>query len=133
MMEFYRFQQRAVQLYDVNHSRKAGDAYRQHQMDLSNWQINEQSVAVLTPMGDWTQHMQGTKSYPTMPLVLPLAYNIIDVTKARECTHHPRFPRHGGAHRDRPRRGFAWPSHTQSRIGDWWSGICTKDSDPNPS
>ena len=25
------------------------------------------------------------------------------------------------------------PSHTQSRIGDWWSCICTKDSDPNPS
>ena len=45
MMEFYRFQQRAVQLYDVNHSRKAGDAYREHQMDLHNWQVNEQSVA----------------------------------------------------------------------------------------
>ena len=44
MMEFYRFQQRAVQLYDVNHSRKAGDAYREHQMDLHNWRRSTSTV-----------------------------------------------------------------------------------------
>jgi hypothetical protein len=80
-MEWYRSQQRAVQHYDVNHSRKAGDAYRQHQMDLSDWRINEQSVGVLQPVADWTQLMEGTKGYPTMPLVLPTVYNIIEITK----------------------------------------------------
>ena len=36
----------AIQLYDVNHSRKAGDAYKLHQLGLEDWRINEQSVAV---------------------------------------------------------------------------------------
>ena len=30
-MEWFRVQQRSVQLYDVDHARKAGDAYKQHQ------------------------------------------------------------------------------------------------------
>ena len=69
-MEWFRYEQAAVQLYDVNHSRKAGDAYRQYQLGLEDWRISEQRVAVLQPVADWTQHMQGTK-YPTMPLALP--------------------------------------------------------------
>jgi len=75
-MEFFRVQQRALQLYDVNHARKAGDAYRQYQMGLEDWRINLESVAVLQPVADWTQHMQGTK-YPTLPLVLPTVYDMI--------------------------------------------------------
>ena len=77
-MEWFRVQQRAVQLYDVDHARKAGDAYKQHQMGLEDWTINLQSAAVLQPVADWTQHMQGTK-YPTLPLVLPTIYELIDV------------------------------------------------------
>ena len=50
-MEWFRYEQRAVQLYDVNHSRKAGDAYRQHQLGLEDWQINEQGTAVLQGAG----------------------------------------------------------------------------------
>ena len=76
-MEWFRYEQAAVQLYDVNHSRKAGDAYRQYQLGLEDWRISEQSVAVLQPVADWTQHMQGTK-YPTMPLALPTVYELID-------------------------------------------------------
>ena len=77
-MEWFRVGQRAIQLYDVNHARKAGDAYKKHQMDLADWTINTQSVAVLQPIADWTQHMQGTKSYPTLPLVLPTVYCLIE-------------------------------------------------------
>ena len=76
-MEYFRQQQRALQLYDVNCARKAGDAYRQHQMGLENWRINLEGVAVLQPIADWTQHMQGTK-YPTLPLVLPTIYGLIE-------------------------------------------------------
>ena len=76
-MEWFRVGQRAIQLYDVNHARKAGDAYRQHQMGLEDWRINLESVAVLQPIADWTQHMQGTK-YPTLPLVLPTIYGLIE-------------------------------------------------------
>ena len=76
-MEWFRVNQRAIQLYDVNHSRKAGDAYRQHQMGLEDWRISLESVATLQPIADWTQHMQGTK-YPTLPLVLPTVYGLIE-------------------------------------------------------
>ena len=75
-MDWFRYEQPAVQLYDVQHSRKAGDAYKQHQLGLEDWTINEQGVAVLQPFADWTQHMQGTK-YPTLPLVLPTTYALI--------------------------------------------------------
>lgn len=76
-MEFFRVNQRAIQLYDIDHARASGDAYRQHQMGLDDWDINAQSVAVLQPIADWNQHMQGTKSYPTLPLVLPTVYTLI--------------------------------------------------------
>ena len=41
------------------------------------WRINLEGVAVLQPIADWTQHLQGTK-YPTLPLVLPTVYSIIE-------------------------------------------------------
>lgn len=46
-------------------------------MGLEDWRINLESVAVLQPIADWTQHMQGTK-YPTLPLVLPTIYGLIE-------------------------------------------------------
>eukprot|EP00966_Prymnesium_polylepis_P170657 3945023-Prymnesium_polylepis.1 len=76
-MEWFRVEQRAVQLYDVDHARKAGDAYKQHQLGLEDWRINLEGVAVLQPVADWTQHMQGTK-YPTLPLTLPATYGLIE-------------------------------------------------------
>ena len=76
-MNWFRYEQRAVQLYDINHARKAGDAYKQHQMGLDDWLVNEQSVAVLQPYADWTSIMQASKGYPTLPLVLPTVYNLI--------------------------------------------------------
>lgn len=78
MMEFYRLEQRAVQLYDVRHSRKAGVAYRENQMGLKDWQVNEQACAIVQMVNDWVQLMEGTRSYPTMPLVLPTIYTLIN-------------------------------------------------------
>eukprot|EP00966_Prymnesium_polylepis_P108900 2520566-Prymnesium_polylepis.1 len=76
-MEWFRVEQRAVQLYDVNHARVAGDAYKDNQLGLEDWRINLEGVAVLQGVADWTQHMQGTK-YPTLPLVLPATYALIE-------------------------------------------------------
>ena len=78
-MEWFRYEQLAVQRYDTVHSTRAGWAYREFQQDLDDWQLNEQCCAVLAPFADWTQHMQGTKSYPTMPLVLPTVFALIQV------------------------------------------------------
>eukprot|EP00966_Prymnesium_polylepis_P234856 5432228-Prymnesium_polylepis.1 len=76
-MEWFRVEQRAVQLYDVNHARKAGNAYKDHQLGLEDWRINLEGVAVLQPVADWTQHLQGTK-YATLLLVLPATYGVIE-------------------------------------------------------
>ena len=45
-------------------------------MGLDDWRINLESSAVLQPIADWTQHLQGTK-YATLPLVLPTIYCLI--------------------------------------------------------
>lgn len=76
-VEWFRVAQRAIQLLDVNHARKADDVYKEHQMDLEDWAINMQGVAVLQPVADGTQYLQGTK-YPTLPLVLPTAHGLIE-------------------------------------------------------
>lgn len=57
-MEWFRVSQKAVQHYDCEHARKAGDIYKQNQMDIRNWEVNTQGVAVLQPIADWTQHLQ---------------------------------------------------------------------------
>ena len=79
-MEWFRYQQMSVQRYDTVHSTKAGWAYREHQLNLDDWQLNEQSCAVLAPLADWTQHLQGSKTYPTMPLVLPTVFALVEHT-----------------------------------------------------
>lgn len=76
IFEFYCLEQRAIQLYDIRHSRKAGDAYRHHQMDLQDWLIYELTTAVVQQVNDFVQLMEGTKTYATLPLVLPTAYTI---------------------------------------------------------
>lgn len=50
-------------------------------MDLSDWRINEQACAIVQVLNDWVQLMEGTKSYPTMPLVLPTLYTMIENLK----------------------------------------------------
>lgn len=76
-MEWFRYEQLAVQRYDTVHSTRAGWAYKEFQLDLDDWQLNEQCCAVLAPFADWTQHMQGTKGYPTLPLMLPTIFALI--------------------------------------------------------
>jgi len=50
-------------------------------LGLDDWRINEQSAAVLQPLAEWTQLMQGTL-YPTLPLVLPTVYNLIETCES---------------------------------------------------
>ena len=56
------------QLYDVNHARKAGDVYRQYEMSLEVWRINQEIVAVLQPIsrtGRSTCRAPSTRRYPS--------------------------------------------------------------------
>ncbi|KAK3277523.1 hypothetical protein CYMTET_14474 [Cymbomonas tetramitiformis] len=69
----------AVQLYDVEHTTKAatavanldGSVYKDHQLQVEEWDIVREAVYVLQYASSTTDLLQGT-SYPTANLVLPL-------------------------------------------------------------
>ncbi|KAL3905038.1 MAG: hypothetical protein SGPRY_011060, partial [Prymnesium sp.] len=71
-VEWFRVAQLAIPLYDVNHARKAGDVYKEHQMDLEDWCIS----------------MQGGTNYQTLPLVLPTTYGLIEAMAPRAPLVH---------------------------------------------
>jgi hypothetical protein len=81
MVDWFREQQQAVQMYDVQHGAEAAknDAYKDHRLQHQDWAINEQSVAVLAPSAQATKLLEGTK-YVTISLVLPYIYRLIEAS-----------------------------------------------------
>ena len=79
MVDWFREQQQAVQMYDVRFGAKAteNDAYKDNRLKHEDWAINEQSVAVLAPAAQATKTLEGTK-YVTISLVLPYIYRLIE-------------------------------------------------------
>ena len=82
MVDWFREQQTAVQMYDVQHGAEAAknDAYKDNRLQHTDWAINEQSVAVLAPSAKATKLLEGTK-YVTISLVLPYIYRLIEGSK----------------------------------------------------
>ena len=77
--------QAAVQLYDVAHpttcaSNNDGTVYRDHQLDLGEWSIVQQSPMVLEPLAWFNNILQGTQ-YVTISMVLPAVNLVIMKTK----------------------------------------------------
>ena len=81
MVDWFREQQQAVQMYDVQHGAEAGkqDAYKDNRLQHKDWTINEQSVAVLAPSAQATKLLEGT-TYVTISLVLPYIYRLIELS-----------------------------------------------------
>eukprot|EP00965_Chrysotila_dentata_P064176 2125110-Pleurochrysis_carterae.AAC.3 len=63
MLDWLREQQSAVQMYDIKHSAEAckKDAYKDNQLQLADWSVIEQSVAVLMASAQATKFLEGTK------------------------------------------------------------------------
>jgi hypothetical protein len=76
MAAWFREQQQAVMTFDIRHASEAGDIYGANRMELSDWSIVEQSVAVLTTSANVTTHLEGTK-YVTISSVLPMVYRLL--------------------------------------------------------
>ena len=81
MVDWFREQQQAVQMYDIQHGAEAAknDAYKHNRLLHKDWSINEQSVAVLAPSAQATKLLEGTK-YVTISLVLPYIYRLIEAS-----------------------------------------------------
>ena len=80
MAVWFAENQRAVQLYDIEHPTTCaqnldGTVYKDHQMDLNEWNIVHQSIHVLSPFAWFNNILQGTQ-YVTISLVLP-AVNLV--------------------------------------------------------
>ena len=76
-MEYCRLRQRAFQVYDIDATQC--NVYNASKLDVSDWKINEQSVATLKIFAAVTTHAEGTK-YPTLPLYFPLVFAMLDST-----------------------------------------------------
>ena len=75
LMDWFRVQQRSVQMYDIENGDDARteDTYKDSQMDHSDWLVNKQSVAILQPAARVVNDLEGTR-YVTASLVLPCLY-----------------------------------------------------------
>ena len=76
MASWFREQQQAVMTFDIRHAAEAGDVYGANRMELSDWSLVEQSVAVLATSANITTHLEGTK-YVTISSVLPMVYRLL--------------------------------------------------------
>ena len=79
MVDWFRQQQQAVQMYDIKHGAEAqkNNAYKDHRLQHKDWAVIEQSVAVLQLSAQATKLLEGTK-YVTVSLVLPYMYRLIE-------------------------------------------------------
>lgn len=81
MVQWFREQQQAIQVYDVQHGTEASknDAYKDNRLLVGDWAIVEQSEAVLCQFAAATKLLEGT-SYVTVSLVLPYVYRLLEAS-----------------------------------------------------
>ena len=88
MASWFREQQQAVMTFDIRHASEAGDIYGANRMELNDWSIVEQSVAVLATSANVTTHLEGTK-YVTISSVLPMTYRLLAELEATRSLYLP--------------------------------------------
>lgn len=69
MCNSLRINQEALLLYDVK-NQKAAKGFTDNRFSLEDWEINNQTVAVLAPLANASMYLEG-KTYATSNLVLP--------------------------------------------------------------
>ena len=80
MAESLRANNEPLLLYDVRNP-NAANGFTANRYSLEDWQINNQSVAVLAPLASASTYLEG-KKYPTSNLVLPSMYGCIELTRS---------------------------------------------------
>ena len=72
MADALRVNQEPLLLYDVRNP-AAADGFRNNRLSLEDWEVTNQSVALLQPLAAASQFLEG-KNYPTSNQVLPSMY-----------------------------------------------------------
>ena len=76
MADCVRINNEPLLLYDVKNP-KAAKGFTDNRYSLDDWSINNQSVALLSPLASASQYLEG-KTYPTSNLVMPSIYGCIE-------------------------------------------------------
>lgn len=87
MCNSLRINQEALLLYDVRNPR-AAKGFSDNRLSLEDWEINNQTVAVLAPLANASKYLEG-KSYPTSNLILPSIYGCIHLLKSTTPVRRP--------------------------------------------
>jgi len=72
MTESLHVNQEPLLVYEVRNA-KLANGFNNNRLSLEDWSINNQSVALLTPLANASQYLEG-KNYPTSNLVIPSMY-----------------------------------------------------------
>ena len=87
MTEALRANQEPLLLYDVRNP-KAAEGFKNNRLSLEDWGINNESVALLAPLANASQILEG-KTYPTSNLVMPTMFGCIEALRADAPVRQP--------------------------------------------
>jgi hypothetical protein len=87
MTDSLRVNQEQLLLYEVCNT-KVANGFKNNRLSLEDWCINNQSVALLTPLANTSQYLEG-KNYPTSNLVIPSMYGCIKLLHPNAAVRQP--------------------------------------------
>lgn len=87
MCNSLRINQEALLLYDIRNP-KAAKSFTENRFSLADWEVNNQTVAVLAPLANASKYLEG-KKYPTSNLILPTILGCIQLMKAEAPVKQP--------------------------------------------
>lgn len=87
MCNSLRINQEALLLYDVR-NRRAAKGFTDNRFSLADWEVNNQTVAVLAPLANASKYLEG-KKYPTSNLILPTIMGCLQLMKEDTAVRRP--------------------------------------------
>jgi zinc finger BED domain-containing protein 1 (E3 SUMO-protein ligase ZBED1) len=87
MTDSLRVNQEPLLLYEVRNA-KVAEGFKNNRLSLEDWNINNQSVALLTPLANASQYLEG-KNYATSNLVIPSMYGCIELLHPNAAVRQP--------------------------------------------
>ena len=87
MTDSLRVNQEPLLLYEVRNA-KVAEGFKNNRLSLEDWSINNQSVALLTPLANASQYLEG-KNYTTSNLVFPSMYGCIELLHPNAAVRQP--------------------------------------------
>ncbi len=87
MTESLHVNQEPLLVYEVRNA-KLANGFNNNRLSLEDWSINNQSVALLTPLANASQYLEG-KNYPTSNLVIPSMYWCIELLHPDAAVRQP--------------------------------------------